>query len=206
VIVSPVTLKPRFNPNATGPEQPPPPGQLPAQVDPRQLSLFGAAWTLGSLKHLSESGAASVTYYETTGWRGVIETEAGSLLPDCFPSQPGMLFPLYHIFADLADPKPGQFLACRSSNPLAVLGLAVRNNDTLHLLLANMTAAPQQIELGPVKADTVSLRRLNTESAPLAMFDPQRFRAASEIMGAVGGSATVALSPYETVRIDASGS
>jgi hypothetical protein len=206
VIVSPVTLKPRFNPNATGPEQPPPPGQLPAQVDPRQLSLFGAAWTLGSLKYLSESGAASVTYYETTGWRGVMETEAGSTLPERFPSAPGMLFPLYHIFADLADLKPGQILACCSSNPLAVLGLAVRNGDTLHLLLANLTATPQQVEMGPVKEDTVSLRRLNTETAPLAAFDAERFRGTSETVGGVGEKVTVALSPFETVRIDAPGS
>ncbi|MCI0410349.1 MAG: hypothetical protein L0191_17605, partial [Acidobacteria bacterium] len=42
VSVSTVTLKPRFNPNATGPQAPPPPGELPPQVDVRQMSLFGA--------------------------------------------------------------------------------------------------------------------------------------------------------------------
>ena len=74
IVVTPVTLLARFNPNATGPEPEPAPGELPSQVDIRQMSLFGAGWTLGSIKYLSESGASSVTYYETTGWRGVMET------------------------------------------------------------------------------------------------------------------------------------
>jgi len=49
VSVSPVTLKPRSNPNATGPQASSQPGQLPMQVDVRQMSLLGACWTLGSI-------------------------------------------------------------------------------------------------------------------------------------------------------------
>jgi len=94
VIVSPVTLKPRFNPNATGPQTTAGPDELPTQVDTRQMSLFGAVWTLGSLKYLCESGVDSVTYYENTGWRGVKEREAGSPLREKFPSVPGATFPL----------------------------------------------------------------------------------------------------------------
>ena len=203
VVVSPVTLKPRFNPNATEPEPAPPPDQLPPPVDPRQMSLFGAAWTLGSLKYLAESGAASITYYETTGWRGVIETEAGSLLLDRFPSEPGMVFPLYHIFADLAECKPGQLLACHSSDPLFVLGLAVRVGSRLRLLLANMTPTPQQVAVESLDAEAVSLRRLNAENALLAMSEPHRFRSARETMRVAGGKLMVELSPYETARIDA---
>src|SRR5262249_52109497 len=71
LVVSRVTLRQRFNPEATGPEAEPPPGELPAAVDPRQMSLFGAVWTLGSVKYVVKSGVAATTYYETTGWRGV---------------------------------------------------------------------------------------------------------------------------------------
>ena len=94
LVISPVTLRPRFNPNATGPEPVVPPGELPPKVDPRQLSLFAAAWTLAMIKALAEAGADSVTFYETTGWRGVMETAAGSPLPEKFPSIPGAVFPL----------------------------------------------------------------------------------------------------------------
>jgi D-apionolactonase len=53
--VTPVTFRPRFNPNATGPCDPPPP-------DARIGSPFGAVWVLGSLKYLAEAGASSVTF------------------------------------------------------------------------------------------------------------------------------------------------
>ena len=126
--VSPVTLRMRSNPNATGPEAPPPPGVLPPQVDPRQMSLFGAGWTLGSLKYLAASGANSATYYETTGWRGVMETAAGSPLPQLFRSLPGAVFPLYHVFADLGEFAGGEIATGRASQPLAFDGLVLYKN------------------------------------------------------------------------------
>ena len=43
---------------------------MPPQIEYRQMSLAGAAWTVGSLKYLLESGVASLTYYETVGERG----------------------------------------------------------------------------------------------------------------------------------------
>ncbi len=84
IIVSPITLKRRYNPHATVAETEKAPHELPDAVDPRQMSLFGAAWTAGSIKYLAESGAASLTYYETTGWQGLIERETGSPLPELF--------------------------------------------------------------------------------------------------------------------------
>ena len=67
IIVSPVTLKMRANPNATGATPETPPGELPPEVDVRQMSLYGAGWTLSSIKYLSESQVESITYHETTG-------------------------------------------------------------------------------------------------------------------------------------------
>ena len=113
IAVTPVTLLARFNPNATGPEPEPAPGELPAQVDIRQMSLFGAGWTLGSIKYLSESGASSVTYYETSGWRGVMETADGSPLPEKFRSLPGAVFPLYHVLADVGEFAGGKGLGLK---------------------------------------------------------------------------------------------
>ena len=115
VYVSPLTLKMRHNPYATAAEPPTPPGQLPPQVDPRQMSLFGAGWTLGSIKYLAAAGAASATYFETTGWRGVMESAAGSPAPARFPSLPGAVFPLYHILADAGEFAGGDVIPSRSS-------------------------------------------------------------------------------------------
>jgi hypothetical protein len=58
------TLRKRFNPYATSPEPAPRVGDLPSPVDVRQMSLFGACWTLASIKHLAESAVSSATYEE----------------------------------------------------------------------------------------------------------------------------------------------
>jgi len=120
IAITPVTLRPRFNPDATGPEVPPAPGALPSSVDARQMSLFAAAWTLGSLKYLAQSGAASVTYFETVGWRGVVESAEGSPAP--FPSLPGAVFPVYHLLADVAEWRDAALLPVATADRLVWMG------------------------------------------------------------------------------------
>ena len=147
LIVSAVTLLPRWNPYAVGPAPEPAAGQLPPEVDPRQASQLGAAWTLGSVKYLAEAAVASVTYYETVGWRGVIEREAGSPEPELFPSTSGQQFPLYRVFAELAALKSAEVVCCRSSDPLAAVGLALRKGGETTILVANMTPEPQTVDV-----------------------------------------------------------
>ncbi len=102
-VLSPITLSARFNPDATGADVNADPKELPSGVDVRQMSLFGAGWTLGSIARLSAAGSIhSLTYFETTGWLGITETEAGSPFPEKFRSRPGEVFPVYHVLADLA--------------------------------------------------------------------------------------------------------
>ncbi len=153
LVVSPVTLKPRFNPEAVGPEPAPQAGELPSAVDSRQMSLFAAAWTLGSIKQLAEGGAASVTYYETTGWRGIKETDGGCPNPELFLSAPGLVFPVYHVFADIADLKTAELIACSSADPLRVQGLALSTDGSVHLLVANLTPEAQTCAIEPLKGD-----------------------------------------------------
>ena len=74
VHVSPVTLRPRSNPNATTLTVESS-DRLPSSVDTRQRTLLGAAWTVGSLARLlPEAGIESLTYYETVGWKGLLES------------------------------------------------------------------------------------------------------------------------------------
>src|SRR5262249_51786274 len=105
LFLSPITLRPRFNPNATV-EVKDPVGELPSTVDPRQRTVVGACWTAGSLATVLRcQGVASLTYFETTGWRGLMETSHGSPLPDRFESFPNETFPLYYVFEFLAGAK-----------------------------------------------------------------------------------------------------
>lgn len=200
--VTPVTLKMRFNPNATGPEPEPVPGQLPSQVDVRQMSLFGAGWTLGSIKYLAESGAASVTYYETTGWRGVMETASGSPLPDQFPSQPGTVFPLYHVLADLGEFAGAEILPSQSSNRLLVDGLALRHAGRTRVLLANLSPHLQRIRVQGLPGP-VLVRHLDETTAASATAAPEAFRRNPGVQHASSdGRLDLDLLPYAVARVD----
>ncbi len=200
--VSPVTLKMRFNPNATGPEPTLEPGQLPPQVDVRQMSLFGAGWTLGSLKYLAGSDVQSLTYYETSGWRGVMESEAGSPLPQKFPSLPGAVFPMYHVFADLNEFAGGEILPVESSNHLLVDGLALGKGGRLRLLVANLSNEPQHITVSGLPS-RLHMRWLDETNAFRAMTSPEEFRAgAPEAHASRDGRLDLDLRPYGLLRID----
>lgn len=203
VVVGPVTLKQRFNAVATAAPAGPRPGELPPQVDPRQMSLFLAGWATGSVKYLASSGAASITYFETTGWRGVMERDEGSPEPELFPSRPGDVFPVYHVFADLAEWRGGEIVAAPSSDPLAVEALAIAEGDALHLLVANLTPREQQARVTPMSSGEVRLRRLNAETAPTAMADPRAFRASATAETVSDNALDLTLAPFEVVRIDA---
>jgi hypothetical protein len=204
IYVSPVTLRPRFNPDATGPEPEPVPGDLPPTVDARQMSLFGAAWTIGSLKYLAEAAATGITYYETCGWRGVMEAPCGSPLPDRFPSIPGGVFPLFHVLADAAEFKGGEVLPSQSTAPLLMEGLVMRRAGRLCILLANMGCERRLVSVATGdRVREVRIRLLDENSAEQAMRDPRLFR--SESAGPIqvtGGCVSVDLGPYTLARLD----
>jgi len=202
LIVSPITLKRRYNPHATVAEAERAPDELPDAVDPRQMSLFGAAWTAGSIKYLAESDAASLTYYETVGWQGLMERETGSPLPELFPSVPEMAFPLYHVFADVAEWRDGSILECRSNRPLAVTALAVESEGTLHLLAVNLTGTQQRVVIGPLASRQAWVRSLDAGTAQKAMLEPESFRRDGEQVEIEGGELVLDMAPCATVRID----
>lgn len=199
IIISPVTLIGRDGPYAAGP---PEPGGTPGNVDVRQASLFGAGWTACSVRYLAESGAAALTYYEATGWLGLIETDAGPQVPAHFPSHAGMVFPLYHVFADLAEWKGGELVALRSSDPLAVDGLALRVGGATHLLLANLSDEPRTLTVGPLAGRAVQLRLLEDGTAMQATDDPAGFRNSGSAETLGDGTLRLTLGPLALARID----
>jgi hypothetical protein len=203
VAVGPITLKPRFNPNATGPEPDPDPGELPPQVDPRQMSLFGAGWVLGSLKALALAGASSLTYFETNGWRGVMETAGGPPLPARFRSLPGSVFPLYHVLADVGEFAGGGVLPIASDEPAGLDGLALVQGDRLRVLLANHGPSPRRGRVSNLRA-SARIRHLDATNAIEAMRSPEGFRARiGKPVATARGVLELELPPFGVVRIDA---
>lgn len=162
LVVSPITLRPRSNAGATGNEELDP-AHLPPQVDSRQLSLFNAAWTLGSIAGLAAAQVASLTYFETTGWRGLMETPLPSARHPLFPSVPGLVFPVYSVFAALAGfgrmaPVPE---SDRHRGTLASLCLFDARGKR-RLLCANLTARDLPLVLD-VGAEQLSVRILEND-------------------------------------------
>lgn len=180
--ITPITLKPRWSLGDPGPE----PAERRGEFDPRQRALLGASWTVASLSRIAQAdGATSLTYYETTGQRGVMDGAS--------------VFPMYHVFADVAE-FGGRVAQARSSDGLKVDGLALHKGKRLRVLLANLTNEPQWVQVKGI-GEHSSVRMLQADNAEMAMFRPEAFRARPEHR--LDGH-TIALPPYAIARIDSS--
>jgi hypothetical protein len=136
--ISPVTLRKRFNPYATNPQD----LYLPesSKADPRQKTAFAGIWTFGTLCSLTMANAEAVTYFQTIGNQGVLSTD-------------GVPYPVYHTLKTVAQwqGKPARVIA--SSDPLRVQGILF---DDKVLGMVNLTENDQDIryhdfktQLGP---------------------------------------------------------
>jgi hypothetical protein len=161
-----------------------PPGVVVADPapDPRQVSLFGAAWSLASIRYLSEAGADEASYHTLTGAGGLIDGE-------------GRPTPLLHLFADLAELGASTTLL-ESTAPLQCTGLAFRSAASLAILVANLRAEPLRVRL-PLAGDG-HIRRLSEASLATATADPTSFRTGRD---AWHGD-VLELEPHEYVRLE----
>lgn len=128
--VGPVTLHRRPDPFAAGNDG----RQVVAPVDPRHAQPFAAAWTVGSLKHLLESGAATLIYYEAAGPHGLVDAD-------------GNPHPLYHVLTELSGYTDGEAVEVNDPQPLQYKALAVRKGDRVKLLLANVGWEPVTVQI-----------------------------------------------------------
>ncbi|MGH3737385.1 MAG: hypothetical protein ACRDT6_17510 [Micromonosporaceae bacterium] len=153
LVVGPVTLRPRFNPVATGIQAPPPPGELPPTVDPRQAAAFTAAWTVGSVAALAS--AQELTYFETAGWRGLFARRDPALAHPGFPAAPGSVFPVHRALAGLAAMSGRPRFATEGGNG-RLAAIAVADTGGVEVLLANLTPEemPARISAGDHSATT----------------------------------------------------
>ena len=161
VSVGPITLRPRFNPNATQPDKDVSNTALPASVDSRQRTWFNEAWTAISIKYLAQANSInSATYFESVGWRGIRESKSGSKDLINFPSEPSEAFPVWKLFVALKG-----FSKCRksaSSAPEVVDSLILRNSETTRLILANFSSETQQVHFEGIGLTPVLLPPTST--------------------------------------------
>jgi D-apionolactonase len=167
IVISAITLRPRFNPNATTFAQEPQ-GQLPPTVDPRQRTLFTAAWTLGTLSRLLPlERVESLTFFETTGWQGVLERDAGSQSPVEFDSTPGEIFPVYYVFEAFAGARHLLPVSVSDSQRIAALAFSKEENRST-CLLTNLTRRIQSVDVGHLSR-AVSVAMIDETHVPVAL-------------------------------------
>jgi D-apionolactonase len=224
LFVTPITLRPRFNAVAVTDQESPagalPEGTLPWPVDVRQPSLFGAAWTLGSLAALGHAGADGLTYYDTVGPAGVIESPAGSPAPAEFFSRPDTPYPLAVVLADAARLAGGRVCRISGADPARVAAIAVRQPDRTTastaasttvrttVLLANLTAGTCEVAVALPAAAAgapATLRILDEHSAERAATDLPSFLRAAPQVTSTGGTVLMTLNPYGTARLEVHG-
>src|SRR5271165_4065917 len=164
--VGPITLRPRFKPNATGPEDDAGgENALPAAVDPRQRKLIGAAWTVGTLANLlGREQVASLTFFETVGWKGVLAGPAS--LPAAFGAQSGEIYPDYHVFRALADAT--ELLGAGRNIAFAWPCYRAGNQQT-RALVANLRPELSRLQFrAPICATSIEVQMLDCIACDLA--------------------------------------
>jgi len=147
IVVSPVTIQRRFNANISFFELPFEGEGIPPQIDPRQMTLFGACWTAGSIKYLCEADVDSITYYETTGERGIIQGENEPEWPEFFPSYKGMIFPVFHLFRFIMMHRNFNILKSKCSDPLCCDCLTLSDDGEARLVIMNYTDSILKIKI-----------------------------------------------------------
>lgn len=144
VVISPITLRPRFNPNAT--TVIPPSIALQAAIDPRQPSGFAAAWTLGTLASTAcHDRLRSLTFYEAYGLRGVMWER-------------GQRFDMTELFEWILDSK--LLFRAISDLPLQIVALASERSDgrrSIHLGNLSDQTCQVQFACGEGDVQDVSL-------------------------------------------------
>ena len=146
--VGPVTFKMRWNPAATSKEKPNPNAPDPS-VDQRHLSMIGAAWMLGSFKYLAENNVASISFFETSGRKGLIP-HPDEPWPETLMDKEDLVYPLYIILKQLLAHRPKRVIKFVSNYPLVVDGLALTEPDgRLFVYLMNFTGDDQLLTIPP---------------------------------------------------------
>ncbi len=200
VIVSPVTIQRRFNANRDNYELLTDDQVMPMGVDPRQMSLFGAVWTVGSLKYLLDSEVTSISYYETVGERGLFMGEHGSRWPGQFNANKEMIFPIFHIFRTILNKGKYRVPGSYSTNPLVIDGFTVAGEDSGLLFLSNMTRQKQRVMLTGIDEYRIILK-MNAGNFDALSRNFQLPKAQNQVQMAANSDEQT-LQPYETLILE----
>ncbi len=118
------------------------------------------------------------------------------------PVRPGMVFPVYWLFRDLAGWRDFTVLRWNSSDPKRLVGLALRKDARTRILVANLTADSQDPRLALATSTAEATLNLIGQGS----FDPHGSRRASARRNPstvrTASGICIRLNPYAVVCVD----
>ncbi len=152
-----------------------------AKMDPRQRGLFSAAWTLGYVATLARAGVSTISMGAPTGPLGMIYREAEHTQPFFDDLEAVAVYPVYHTMSALnrAPGNPMLAVNCSNVNTVASMGWSDKSGATI--LIANLTAKEQTIELSGVP-EGATIGMLDEDSFIFATTNPKTFRRAGKLL------------------------
>jgi hypothetical protein len=132
----------------------------------------------------------------------VIERDEGS--PDArFPSNPGDVYPMWHVFASVAERRDARVTDARSSQPLRAVALALDSDDGVRVVVANVTPRADRVLVRGLPPGDGRLLVLDATTVERAMRDPLGFRVDGRPVTVEEPGITLELGPYAVATIDA---
>ena len=164
--IGPSAIAARMNPYGQGVLDNPANGRVClSNRDPRQRSLFNAAWTLGYFAASAYGGLEAVSLGATTGPLGFIHYPSPDHPQPYFDSLDGhAVYPAFHVMAGLARGEGRNLIEARSSEPRKAAALAWREDAHIVLWLANLTAAPLMIRTRGVEGSRLQASVLDASA------------------------------------------
>lgn len=135
--------------------------------DPRQQSLLGAAWNVGYFAHFAQGGARSIALGGITGPFGLLSTPQN--WKQAWFDQNRGLYPAYHVMRALSSFADANLCEVAIGTPRDVQVIAVKRNNSIEALVANLTGSRQRVDLSGFEGTLTS-----------AILDASTFVAASQ--------------------------
>lgn len=165
------------------------------KLEPRQRSLFAAAWTLGYIATFARTGIESIAMGAPTGPLGIIYLKADHKQPWYDQLSGPAVFPAYHVISGLTRGAGQKLVDSDSSDSAKVQSLAYQGKGGTTLWLANLTAENQSVKLAGAKGALFGAT-LDEDSFVSATTDPQGFQKSWKAM-----KPALTLKPYAVAVI-----
>ena len=116
-----------------------------------------------------------------------------------FPSVPGQVFAVYHVLRNLADFQDGAVIGLESSDPLAVVGMALTDEKQTRVMVANLTGGEKSVSISGL-GENASVWEFNALNTTAANSDPETFhlRSGTPLLP----NMPLDVPPYGIVRIE----